>query len=302
MSRYYGHGKLLLTAEYAVLDGAKALAIPTQKGQSLEIQEYDREELFWKSYDHKGQLWFKDQLLWKDEAFRSQSQTATGKRLEQLLNAIITLKPGFHDKALGQQAITHLEFPANWGLGSSSTLVVNLASWAQVNPYELLEASFGGSGYDLACAKAESPILYTRNRFEPQVESVSLNWNFTDRLWFVHLNEKKNSREAISHYRSQSVSQKEQLILEVNDLTQQFLEAKTLEQLETAIDRHEVLLSRVLGLPPIKEKRFKDFRGSIKSLGGWGGDFVLATDPGDAEAYFRDKGYPTICAFSDMIL
>ena len=34
---FYGHGKLLLTGEYAVLDGAKALSIPTRFGQSLEV-------------------------------------------------------------------------------------------------------------------------------------------------------------------------------------------------------------------------------------------------------------------------
>ena len=30
---FYSHGKLLLTAEYAVLEGVKALAIPTKRGQ-----------------------------------------------------------------------------------------------------------------------------------------------------------------------------------------------------------------------------------------------------------------------------
>ena len=38
---FYSHGKLLLTGEYVVLDGAKALAIPTNKGQYLTVKPID---------------------------------------------------------------------------------------------------------------------------------------------------------------------------------------------------------------------------------------------------------------------
>ena len=30
MEKFYSHGKLLITGEYAVLDGAKAIALPTK--------------------------------------------------------------------------------------------------------------------------------------------------------------------------------------------------------------------------------------------------------------------------------
>ena len=32
---FYSNGKLLITGEYVVLDGAKALALPTKYGQNL---------------------------------------------------------------------------------------------------------------------------------------------------------------------------------------------------------------------------------------------------------------------------
>ena len=35
--KFYAKGKLLLTAEYAVLGGAKALGLPTKLGQSLDV-------------------------------------------------------------------------------------------------------------------------------------------------------------------------------------------------------------------------------------------------------------------------
>ena len=33
---------------------------------------------------------------------------------------------------------------------------------------------------------------------------------------------------------------------------------------------------------------FNDFKGAIKSLGAWGGDFILATAKQDPTAYFKD--------------
>ena len=35
---YYSNGKLLITGEYLVLDGAEALALPTKFGQNLIIE------------------------------------------------------------------------------------------------------------------------------------------------------------------------------------------------------------------------------------------------------------------------
>ena len=37
MTNYYSNGKLLITGEYSVLEGAKSLAIPTNFGQDLVI-------------------------------------------------------------------------------------------------------------------------------------------------------------------------------------------------------------------------------------------------------------------------
>ena len=55
---------------------------------------------------------------------------------------------------------TKLTFPRAWGLGTSSTLISLIAQWAKCDPFELLFEAFGGSGYDIACATANSPISY----------------------------------------------------------------------------------------------------------------------------------------------
>jgi mevalonate kinase len=49
---FYSNGKLLITGEYLVLDGAKAFALPTKFGQSLIIEEGSNKAIQWISYDH----------------------------------------------------------------------------------------------------------------------------------------------------------------------------------------------------------------------------------------------------------
>jgi len=61
-SSFYSKGKLLLTGEYVVLDGAKALALPTKKGQSLIVQENDSSSLTWQSFDCHNKIWYETEI------------------------------------------------------------------------------------------------------------------------------------------------------------------------------------------------------------------------------------------------
>ena len=45
--KYYSNGKLLITGEYVVLDGAKALALPTKFGQYLIIEPGKNQQINW---------------------------------------------------------------------------------------------------------------------------------------------------------------------------------------------------------------------------------------------------------------
>jgi hypothetical protein len=58
----------------------------------------------------------------------------------------------------------------------------------------------------------------------------------------------------------------------------------------------------LIGQPPIKQRLFPDYNGAIKSLGAWGGDFILVSGTTHPEAYFNSKGYRTIFRYSDLIL
>ena len=55
---FYSNGKLLLTGEYLVLDGAKSLAVPTKLGQDLIVENIQEQQLIWGSFTNTGECWF----------------------------------------------------------------------------------------------------------------------------------------------------------------------------------------------------------------------------------------------------
>ena len=157
MSRYFSHGKFLLTGEYLVLKGALALALPLKLGQSFTVETVCTPSLQWNAYQPDGP-WFSVTLNSENLEIINCDDRPKAEKLAQILKAVKRLNPAAFKEGLYFE--THLDFNPNWGLGSSSTLIANLARWANVNPYELLKLTFGGSGYDIACATAERPIYY----------------------------------------------------------------------------------------------------------------------------------------------
>jgi mevalonate kinase len=195
---------------------------------------------------------------------------------------------------------THLEFDRHWGLGTSSTLISNLASWSEVDPYKLLQNSFGGSGYDIACATAKSPLVFRKQPFEPHVEICEFDPPFKSNLFFVYLNQKKNSREAIEAFKKQNIG--EDQIAYASKLTRSIIKAHSLIEFEQILNEHEDFISKILSVVPVKEKLFSDFQGSIKSLGAWGGDFVLATGNKHTPEYFKNKGFKVVMTYQEVVL
>ncbi len=61
-------------------------------------------------------------------------------------------------------------------------------------------------------------------------------------------------------------------------------------------------MSKTLETPTIKEKLFNDFKGVIKSLGAWGGDFILVCGDDSSKEYFKNKGYHTLLNFDDALI
>ena len=109
-TKYYAHGKLLITGEYLVLDGAMALAIPTKLGQSLEVNTFNiKNQLEWKSYDINQQIWFHC-LLTPTFEIKETNDLKKSNRLISLLKETVKLNPEFSNKLFGSSVITQLEF------------------------------------------------------------------------------------------------------------------------------------------------------------------------------------------------
>lgn len=289
----------MLTGEYVVLDGATALAIPTKYGQSLEVSVSEKEGIHWKSFDEKGTVWFEDFFDLKTLEGKNQ-RSELSKTLSKIIVEAKKLNPDFLSHNEGILAETQLDFPRNWGLGTSSTLISNIAQWAEVDGFALLANSFGGSGYDIAAAQSDAPILYELNHGTPEFKKIKLPWNFTDSLFFVHLNEKQDSKEGIARYRNTSAEEKN--IQRISDISNKLLACDSLSDFEKLMDAHEETISEIINLPTIKSKLFKDFPGTIISLGAWGGDFVLVTGDVSDMDYFKKKGFGTVIPFDEMIL
>jgi mevalonate kinase len=306
--RHYAHGKLLLTSEYFVLDGAEALAIPTRFGQSLQVTDSQQDTLHWKSFDADGTLWFEGTFDSLDFNALTSSDASVGQMLSKILKTAKSLhhqRSDLHFSFKNRAIETHLTFPRYWGLGTSSTLIYNIAQLFQVNPYDLLKDTFGGSGYDIACAGAHSAIVYNVKEGKHSYTSVDMQPEIKENLYFIYLDKKQNSREGIARYREKAQKLPPQYFEAFSIITQSMLIVTDLSIFEKLIIEHEKLVAAILELPRAKSLYFNDFWGEIKSLGAWGGDFVMATSDRDfytTKQYFTAKGFNTIIPFHEMIL
>ncbi len=299
MKKFYSNGKLLITGEYAVLDGALALALPTKFGQSLEVSPLDVPCIIWESFSVENNLWFQAELQ-----IDQLDQVHEDKRvntLQKILSEAQRMNPSFLSDGNGVFVQTFLTFPNNWGLGTSSTLINNIAQWATVDAFELLHNSFGGSGYDIACAQNDSPIHYQLSGLKPSVTPVSFAPSYKDNLYFVYLNQKQDSKEGIQLYRGIETD-KTDFCSAISELTSQVATAASLADFQELLQVHETRVGTFLNITPLHESVFKDFKGAIKSLGAWGGDFILVAGDENTPEYFIDRGFDTVLTYEEMIL
>lgn len=306
---YFTNGKLLLTAEYFVLHGAKALALPVKFGQSLSVLpplschsgpenpgEKSQLQFTWQSYSD-NKLWFSADFNPDDFSIKCTSDNQISQTLADLLKTVKKLNPSF-EIAPGTSVITAMDFDPQWGLGSSSTLVSNLAEWAGVDPFLLNEKVFRGSGFDIACAKAKGPIFYTKGKTS---YSVLLDYPFAENLFLVYSGKKQNTRADISAKNIQ-VSEKKQA--EISALSERFAVSRCLNDFQELIKLHEQEVAGLIGQTPIQQKLFPDFEGAIKSLGAWGGDFLLVATEWNfrqVKNYFSGKGMRDIFKWDEMV-
>lgn len=298
---FYSHGKIILSGEYSVLDGAWAIALPARKGQILKVEPTDnKHQLRWKSYDEQGKLWFEVLFLhaWLEIVYTNNLQVA--ETLKSLLLQAEKFNGSISSKCMGTLVETFLEFPRNWGLGSSATLLSNLARWFGLEPYLFLSDHFKGSGCDIACAFLGQSILYQLQPYKRCITPIPFDPSFSEELFFLHLNKKQDTRSAVLNYNSKKKMKK--TIERLSEISLNIPHCESLEHFKNLLVEHEKLTAHLVGIPPLKERLFREYPNTIKSLGAWGGDFALVVRTESMENYFENKGYSTLIPFKELIL
>ena len=298
---FHSNGKLLLSGEYFILNGAKSIGLPCKKGQILRIEpNIKNSNIIWETWDHNENLimyanFDKDSLKF----IKGKINKLYLNNLIKILNYLKKTSPICFE--LPVKIYTKIEFNINWGLGSSSTLINNLSKWAKIDPYDFLKNSFGGSGYDIACANSEKPIFYQKKENSRSIEEINFKPKFHNNLYFIFLNKKQNSRNEIKKFFNMK-KPSPLAINSISEISEKIIKSKNQNEFNYLINEHEKIISNHLNKIPIKKKLFVDFEGEIKSLGAWGGDFILASSPNNGiKKYFKKLGYSTIFKYDELI-
>ena len=297
---FKSNGKILLCSEYLVLEGAKAIALPSKLTQDLQVTKCQNKIIEWQSFDENNDLWFEEKFYISGSDLKYYSKkNKTSEKILLLFKYLLTAKDV--KDILGNKFLTKLNFKREWGLGTSSTFVNNLAKWAKIDPYKLLSSAFNGSGYDIACCDVKNPILFQKKQNSISIENIIFNPPFIENLYLVYLEKKQNTQNSIINY-FKIKSDRKYLIEKVNFISEEIIKCKALNQFEDLIVEHENIIASATSQEPIQQSIFSSYReGKIKSLGAWGGDFILVTSKNNDLSFFKNKGYNTILKLSDLV-
>ncbi|GAF03083.1 GYDIA family GHMP kinase [Saccharicrinis fermentans] len=296
-----GNGKLMLSGEYLVLKGAKALSLPLKLGQSLDIYESKENGFIWEATHADGDwntVKFNDKLT-----ITSCTDDAFAKQLQKIIRKAIKLSPLQLADILEKRAVTHLEFMPQWGLGSSSTLLYNLSVFFKIDPYKLLQTTFKGSGYDIANAANSMAIFFLLIDDKPKSVEINFDPIFKNNIYFVYTGRKQNSKASIKGFHKRNISSED--IVKISAISTYMAVCTELTDFQELINEHEDIIGRIIDKTPVKQEHFSDFDGSIKSLGAWGGDFVMAVSKQTDEYvfdYFGNKKLNTIYKYEELVL
>jgi len=302
--RFYSNGKLLITSEYLVLHGAEALAFPVNKGQSLTVSYTpDFDGILWQA-NVLGKEWFWADLSGRQLAIQSTNLVGVAERLREYLLTAMEMNSRWYPAEGGLRIETNLDFEREWGFGSSSTLLSNIAFLAEIDLFEFYFRTTRGSGYDVAAARANYPIVYSLHHSQPRIEKVSFYPEYQPFIYFLYSGNKQSTDTSVRNF-LKTIKKYPSHVDKASALTRRFLQAENIEEFNSLILEHEELIAGVLNQKPAKQSRFPDFEGEMKSLGAWGGDFYMVTWQGSKDEllkYFTKFGMQTILTFSEIAL
>lgn len=304
LKKTHSNGKLLLSGEYLVMYGAKALAFPTKYGQNMCVEPHSESNVLrWKAYS-LGEMWFSAHFHLPTLEIIKTSSMDKAVFLQNILKKAKSFNKSLLTSDQGLEIRTEADFDRNWGLGTSSTLISNIAQMADIDPFKLSFSVTQGSGYDIACAASSSPIVFRKTPSgEVEYSTVSFDKPYLENLYFVYSGHKKSTQNEVDDFLRRHKGMKSE-IQTINSLTAGILETDDFNVFKDLLIEHERLVGGLLNQTPIQEASFCSFDGVIKSLGAWGGDFLLAATTRDSDyvsEYFEHFGLTSIIPFIKMI-
>jgi mevalonate kinase len=279
--------------------GAESLAVPVKYGQEMTVRVHENPNLEWTAMEEEKK-WFSARIALPGLTISDTTDHGIAMYLVKVLKAALTLNPGFLSS--GAEVTTRLNYPREWGLGSSSTFISNIARWADVNAMQLHSLVSEGSGYDVACATSGTPILFRLGNQGASWKETAIHPSVVQNLFLVYLGKKQDTQLSIRKFRSEYRFRTSDIAC-VSEFTQKFVRASSVKEVIEVINEHEAFISKLLSQYTVKQEYFKDFEGSMKSLGAWGGDYALAASLkgiDEVKSYFHSKGYATVFRFDEM--
>jgi mevalonate kinase len=293
----------MISGEYLVLHGATAFAIPVRFGQSMRIAEDNEENILsWITFV-KDQPWFKAQFSLDNFEVIHQNNVSSAAYVQQILHAAKLINPGFLANNSGYLVECRIDFDIQWGLGSSSSLISNIAYFADADPLELHAQVSKGSGYDVACARASRPILFENDGGDKKLTAVDFHPPFSDNIYFIYLGKKQDSQADVDIFMRGNAGYENE-IRRISNISKQMVTCTSFDTFGKLMREHEEIMSGVLGKPTLKSSVFNDFPGEIKSLGAWGGDFAMALWPktkNELGSYLSGKNLDVFFKLNEMI-
>jgi mevalonate kinase len=282
---FQANGKLLITGEYLVLVGAKALALPVRFGQRMTIQESPVHAIEWVSLANHS-AWFNARFDPESLKAIEADRKNIAHRLTRLLQAARRLNPEFLTGQKGWNVRVTANYPLAWGLGSSATLCYLVAEWARVPEFELYRQVSQGSGYDIACAGQTGLLCYQLRKGQQEITPARAGRALREFTYFAYLgNKQDSSREVAAFFRKTNYTEID--LVSVSELSNAICDADSYEELARLVKEHEYILSTILKKEPLA-LQFSNFHGAVKSLGAWGGDFAMFVSNDEPTRVIRD--------------
>lgn len=295
----------MLSGEYLVLHGACSLIIPLKAGQQMEVVATGRNKnavLHWQA-NVLNEPWFFTHILISNWDILKTDNDEVAKSLVKILKEAQNLGHSVFKPHTDYEIITNTAFNINWGFGSSSALIANIANWAMIDPFELNSKISGGSGADIAAAISDGPVLFKLTDNNPDFHRIDFDPAFLRNIWLVYTGKKQNTPAGISKFKENASFSNKSIEL-IDSITKEMIRTNSLHEFMRLMSEHEKILSGILGVPTIKSM-MRDFPGEVKSLGAWGGDFIMAASEADdnvVREYFRSNNMNTIFTMDQIIL